>query len=122
LKLAKITAGGQTDGGVVAVGVTLPVGVEVGVEVGVILPVDVGVGVEVNVEVAVIVPVDVGVKVGVMVPVEVAVDVEVDVMVGATFRLRKTTIVCEAAVPSTIVTVALLAVRFLLIRRLAGIV
>ena len=124
MKLAKITAGGQTDGGVVAVGVTLPVGVEVGVEVGVILPVDVGVGVEVNVEVAVIVPVDVGVKVGVMVPVEVAVgvDVEVDVMVGATFRLRKTTIVCEDAVPSTIVTIALPPLRFLLISRFAGMV
>ena len=85
-------------------GVTLPVGVEVGVEVGV------------DVEVAVIVPVDVVV----IVPVDVEVDV--GVAVDGTARLRKTTIVCEEAVPSTIVTFALPPLRFLLIRRPAGIV
>jgi len=100
----------------VEVGVMLPVGVdgrkvEGGVDVNVGgVPLVVGVGV--NVEVGV------GVEVAVIVPV----DVEVGVAVDGTARLRKTTIVCEEAVPSTIVTVALPSLRFLLIRRPAGIV
>jgi hypothetical protein len=36
--------------------------------------------------------------------------------------LTKTTMVCEAEVPCTMVTVAVRSLRFLLIRRLAGIV
>ncbi len=90
-------------GGVVAVGVTLPVAVAVGVAVcvavGVILPV--GVAVDVWVEVGV----NVGVKV---------------LVVSA--RLRKITMVCEAAAPSTILTLAVPALRFLLSNRSAGIV
>ena len=86
------------------VGVTLPVGVavavKVGVKVGVILPVEVAVAVEV------------AVKVG----------VEVNVGVTETARFRKITIVCEAAVPSTILRLALPAARFLLINRSAGMV
>jgi hypothetical protein len=58
------------------------------------------------------------------VAVDVAVAVPVDVFVGVvvTARLRKTTIVCEAVFPSTMVTVTLLAVGSLLINRSAGIV
>ena len=58
--------------------------------------------------------------VGVLVAVAVEVDVGVTVMVVA--RLRKMTIVCEAAVPSTILIRALPLLRSLLINRSAGIV
>jgi hypothetical protein len=88
------------------------------VNVGVILPVDVGVGVAVNVDVAVMIPVDVGVAVDVA----VEVGVDVGVWVDSTLRFTKTTIVCEADVPSTMVTTALPPLRFLLINRFAGIV
>src|SRR5829696_9258484 len=126
LKSTVITDGRQT------------VGVPVGVKVGVTLPVDVGVAVRlpvgVGVKVGVTLPVDVGVKVGVTLPVDVGVGVAVKLPVGVGVcdgvivaldviaRLRKTTIVCEEAVPSTIVTVALPPLRFLLIKRLEGIV
>ena len=93
--------------GVEVGGVMVPVGVEVG---GVIVPVRVGVG-------GVIVPEGVGVA-GVIVPVGVLDGVTVCV----SDRLRKTTIVCEEAFPCTIVTTALPALIFLLIKRLAGIV
>jgi len=102
------------------------VGVAVGVDVkvAVILPVDVGVAVGVDVKVAVTLPVDVGVAVGVDV---LGVHEDVGVRVGVnepfvTDRLRKITIVCEAASPSTILILALPALRSLLINRSAGIV
>jgi hypothetical protein len=80
--------------GVFVIGVGEPVGVLVGVFVGVfVIGVREPVGVEVGVSVAVV---DVGVLVGVFVGVEVE----------PVFWLRKTTIVCDAAYPSTIVTVA----------------
>jgi len=106
----------------VDVAVCVAVGEAVEVEVGVMLPVGVDGrkvegGVDVNVG-GVPLVVGVGVEVAVIVPV----DVEVGVAVDGTARLRKTTIVCEEAVPSTIVTVALPSLRFLLIRRPAGIV
>jgi hypothetical protein len=106
-----MTVGGQTLGGVVAVGVTLPVGVAVAVEVAVFVAVG---GVDVVVAVAV------GVEV-VDVVVAVAVDVGVEVL-GVSARLRKITIVWEAAVPSTILTRAVPALRFLLSSRSAGMV
>ena len=92
-------------------------GVDVGVEVAVLVNVAVGgvivpVGVKVAVEVAV--PVDVLVAVGVRDGVGVA--------VGACAWLRKTTIVCDAAYPCTMVTVTLRALMFLLIKRFAGMV
>ena len=102
----------------VKVGVTLPVGVAVKVLVlvGVTLPVGVLVAVA-SVPVGVAVAVDVALPVGVLVAVEVAVPVGVEVE-----RLRKTTTVCEADVPSTICTVALLPFRSLPINLFAGIV
>ena len=110
LKSAVILAGGQTGKVGVDVGVTLPVGVrvavavEVGVDVvGVILPVAVAVAVEVGVDV-------------------VVVDVDVGVTVTVVARLRKMTIVCEAAVPSKIRICAVPPLRSLLINRSAGIV
>jgi len=108
-------------------GVIVPVGVKVGVAS---VPVDVGVGgvivpVGVKVDVA-SVPVGVGVG-GVIVPVGVKVDVAsvpvgVGVAVWPPARLRKMTIVCEAAFPCTIVTLAMPALRFVLIKRSDGIV
>ena len=105
--------------------VPVDVGVKVGVEVR--LPVGVGVKLEVGV-----VPVEVGVNVGVEVrlPVTVGVKLEIDVVdveVGVaepviTARLRKMTIVCDAAVPSTILTVTSPPTRSLLINRSAGMV
>jgi hypothetical protein len=92
-------------GGVVAVGVTLPVAVAVGVDVAVFVAVGVILPVGVAVDVAVKVDVNVGVKVPVV-----------------SARLRKMTMVCEAAVPSTILTLAVPALRFLLSNRSAGIV
>jgi hypothetical protein len=83
------------------------------------------VGVRLPVGVLVAVAVEVGVDVvGVMLPVavEVAVDVNVGVAVMLVARLRKMTIVCEAAVPSTILICALPPLRSLLINRSAGIV
>ena len=106
LKFAVIIVGGHTGG------VTVPVGVKVGVDV--IVPVEVGVGVNVDVEVIV--------EVGVVLPAAVGVAVDVGVAVEVTARLRKTTIVCEEAVPSTMVTIALPPPRFLLTKRPAGIV
>ena len=110
-------------------GVILPVGVKVGiipVDVGVAARKPVGVGVKVGVtlpvDVGVTLPVDVGVGVAVKLPVGVGVCEGVIVALDVIARLRKTTIVCEEAVPSTIVTVALPSLRFLLIRRPAGIV
>ena len=95
---------------------TTSVGVHTG---GVIVPVGVGVGgvtVPVGVKVAVVsVPLGVGVR-GVIVPVGVGVDVCVPA------RLRKTTMVCEAAFPCTMVTLTVRAFRFLLIKRSEGIV
>jgi hypothetical protein len=109
--LAVIVAGGQTGGVIVPVGV--------GENVGVTLPVGVGVKVAVG---GVTVPVGVSVKVGVAVAVGVLVAVGVSVGVTESERLRNTTIVWDAAVPSTILTVALPPIRSLLINRLAGIV
>ena len=113
-----MTVGGQVETGVVAVavGVMLPVGVVVAVAVGVMLPVGVLVAVEVGVWVAVAVILPVGVAV----EVEVGEEVKVDVM--ETARFRKITMVCETAVPSTIRTLAVPALRSLLISRSAGIV
>src|SRR6185295_14728028 len=104
--------------------VPVTVGVDVGVNVAV-LSVPVGVGVGVKVDVA-SVPVGVGVG-GVIVPVGVKVDVaSVPVGVGVALwppaRLRKMTMVCEAAFPCTMVTLTVRAFRFLLIKRSAGIV
>jgi hypothetical protein len=86
---------------------------------GVMLPVGVmvGVAVEVAVEVTVVVTL----------PVAVAVEVKVGVNVGVnepvvTERLRKMTIVWDAAVPSTIRILALPLLKSLLINRSAGIV
>ena len=133
-KFAVTTTGVHTCGVVLPVGVdvggvTVPVGVDVA---GVIVPVGVDVGgvtVPVGVAVAgVMVPVGVGVG-GVIVPVGVdvaGVIVPVGVFVGVTVcvsdRLRKTTIVWVDALPCTMVTLALRALRFLLIKRFAGIV
>jgi len=89
--------GGQTGG--VTVGVALPVGVGVNVGVG-----------------GVIVPVGVDVEVGVLVRVKVG-----EGVTGAA-RLRKITMVWEAAFPSTILTVTLRLLRSLLINRLEGMV
>src|SRR5689334_20917434 len=115
LKSAVVVMGGQ---------VRVPVGV--GVKVAVTLPVDVGVAVGVDVKVAVILPVAVGVGVKVEVagvPVEVGVGVQVGVNEPfVTDLLRKITIVWEAASPSTILILALPALRSLLINRSAGIV
>src|SRR6185503_4836535 len=92
-KFAVTTLGVQTGG------VSVPVGVKVGVG-----GVPVTVGVDVGVNVAVLsVPVGVGVG-GVIVPVGVKVDVAsvpvgVGVAVWPPARLRKTTMVCEAAFP-----------------------
>jgi hypothetical protein len=80
-----------------------------GVTVGVALPVGVGVG-------GVIVPVGVDVEVGVLVRVKVG-----EGVTGAA-RLRKITMVWEAAFPSTILTVTLRLLRSLLINRLEGMV
>jgi len=137
-KFAVTTLGVQTGGVSVPVGVKVGVGgvpVTVGVDVGVnvaVLSVPVGVGVGgvivpvgVKVDVA-SVPVGVGVG-GVIVPVGVKVDVaSVPVGVGVALwlpaRLRKMTMVCEAAFPCTMVTLTVRAFRFLLIKRSAGIV
>lgn len=100
----------------VNVAVALPVGVAV--KVGVTLPV--GVPVPVAVKVGVALPVGVAVFVAVCEPVAVGVAVDVDVVVVE--RLRKITIVCEIAVPSTILTVATPRLRSLLINRSAGMV
>ena len=127
LKSAVVVMGGQVRVPV-GVGVLVNVGVAVGVDVkvAVTLPVDVGVAVGVDVKVAVILPVAVGVGVKVEVagvPVEVGVGVQVGVNEPfVTDRLRKITIVWEAASPSTILILALPALRSLLINRSAGIV
>src|SRR5688572_15674819 len=102
--VANITDGRQIDRGEAPVGVGVVVAVGVGVKVGVMRPVEVGVGVVVRL------PVGVGVCVGVLVPLEV------------TARLRNTTMVCEAAFPCTRVTRMVRALKFLLIKRSAGIV
>jgi hypothetical protein len=111
-KFATTTVGVHTGGVSVPVGVKVGVGgvpVTVGVKVGVMsVPVGVGVG-------GVIVPV--GVKVGVA-----RVPVGVGVAAWLPARLRKMTMVCDAAFPCTIVTLTVWAFRFLLIKRSAGIV
>ena len=107
----------------------MPVGVKVGVGgVPVTVGVDVGgVPVTVGVKVGVVsVPVGVGVG-GVIVPVGVkvavaSVPVGVGVAVCPPARLRKMTMVWEAAFPCTMVTLTVRAFRFLLIKRSAGIV
>ena len=121
LKSTATVVGEQTGvpvvvGVAVKVAVALPVGVAV--KVGVTLPVDVAVKVGVALPVGVLVAV--AVNVAVCEPVAVGVAVAVDVVVVE--RLRKITIVCEIAAPSTIRTVATPRLRSLLINRSAGMV